>query len=70
MIEIKCTGYLNKHPEIDYESAFFEDFATKLLVVYKNNKSILKNVQGLIYEYFYREFPLITITLTISFPSV
>lgn len=61
MIEIKCTGYLNKNTKIDYKYAFFEDFAIKLLVVYKNNKPILKNVAGLIYEYFYREFPLITV---------
>jgi hypothetical protein len=61
MTKIECTGYLDKNSGLNYEAAFFEDFAIKLLAVYKHNKSILKNVKVLIYEYFYREFPLITI---------
>ena len=62
---IKCIGYVSKSKinENDVENIYAEDFANKLLIVYKNNKNIFlaSPPDVLIYEYFMRSFPYIKI---------
>lgn len=63
-MNIECVSILNSKENLDECQTFFIlDFAEKLLQVYKHNKFVLKNVEGLIYHYFYREFPLMKVSV-------